>query len=100
MTNLEKLEANDRREEIFARDNWTCRICGKPLRAGIPQLAHRIAATQANIKKYGREIIYHSLNMWSTCSLDCNSHCNIGNRPVERELLIDEILAAIDRGEK
>jgi hypothetical protein len=102
MTNLEKLEANDKREEIFSRDNWTCQSCGKSIYThGTPQLAHKICKSKANLKKYGSEIINHSLNLVSVCSIGaCNDKWNCDKNIIEKEKLIDEILAAIDRGEK
>jgi 5-methylcytosine-specific restriction endonuclease McrA len=99
MTNLEKMEANEQREAIFARDNWTCRICGKPIRLGQAQLAHRIASTKNNIAKYGNDVIFHSQNMWSVCSLDCNSHANIGNNPMACAYLVEEIHDAMNKEE-
>jgi 5-methylcytosine-specific restriction endonuclease McrA len=99
MTDYQKFKANEKRDEIFRRDHYTCQICGKSVYEGIPQLAHRIAATKSNISKYGREVIYHSLNMVSVESLYCNSRCNIGNRPIETEKLVQDIRNAIKKPE-
>ena len=34
MTARAKLEANDRREELFAAVGYRCVVCGRPLRQG------------------------------------------------------------------
>lgn len=85
------LDDEEKRLEIFERDKWTCQVCGKWLREGVPQLAHRIAQTKANIRKYGKEVIHHPLNLVSVCSLRCNSACNIGFNRIECERLIGDI---------
>jgi hypothetical protein len=88
-----KLDMQEQRLNIFIRDHWLCRVCGKPIvgNDNLPQLAHRIAQTKANLRKYGADVIHHPLNMMSVCSLRCNSACNIGNRPGEVAELINQI---------
>ena len=84
MNNRDKFYANERREAIFQRDGYTCRICGLPIRQhGTPQLAHRIAQTKANIKRYGKEVIHHDDNLWSTCSLECNARAMVNHSEAE-----------------
>lgn len=97
MKQSKKLEANDKRQTIFERDGYRCHNCGKSIYAnGTPQLAHRICKSNANINKYGENIIHHPLNLLSACCLKCNDAANIGNNPVAREALIDTIWEAID----
>lgn len=55
-----------------------CEICGKPLSMGQKQIAHCIAQTQTNEKKYGTFFVQHPLNYKLVCSLECNQVCNIG----------------------
>jgi hypothetical protein len=86
MTALEKLEANERKEYEIATQG-ICPVCGRSLRAGIPQYAHKIAKTKANITRYGKEVINHRYNMVLVCSLECNSACNVGGKPKEAERL-------------
>lgn len=101
LTGSQKLDAIEAKEKILERDGYECRICGKSVYInGVPQLAHRIGQGVQQRKKYGDAIIYHSLNMWSTCSLECNAKADITRKTEERELLLDEILNAIDKGEK
>ena len=101
LSGSEKLDAQEQRKRIFERDGYKCRICGKSIYIyGTQQLAHRIGQGIQQRKKYGDEIIYHSLNMWSVCSLECNAKADITRKTVEREALIDEIFEAIDKGEQ
>jgi hypothetical protein len=78
---------------IFARDNWTCQVCGKMLIDGIPQLAHRINQSKMYLKKYGKEIIHHDLNMISVCSLKCNIAVSIYGK----DKLIDDLVKKIKK---
>jgi len=94
---MNRLDKDDIRRAIFKRDRWTCQNCRKSVYAcGTPQLAHRIADTKLNRKKYGNEIIDHLLNRWATCCLYCNGKMNIGFNRVESEKLADKILAQME----
>lgn len=94
---MDELEKKDERVAIFKRDRWTCQACGRSVYIhGSPQLAHAIANTKANRKKYGSEIIDHPLNRKAVCCLKCNDKMNIGFNPVESEKLVDRILAQIE----
>ena len=89
--NREQFEANEKRERIFESAGWKCGSCGGNIRDGIPQLAHRIAATKSALKKYGKAVIHHELNLVPACSLRCNAIQNIGFIPDEVSELVDEI---------
>lgn len=95
MIQSEKLEAQEKRQDIFERDSWTCVICGKPLSDGVAQLAHGISKSKCNIKKYGESVINHPLNLFSVESLKCNSKCNIGMNPVKTNELVEKIRDAM-----
>lgn len=89
MTERERVEALEQREEIFERDGYICQHCGLSIyQHGTPQLAHRIAQSKMNLKKYGKAVIHHPLNMASVCSLYCNDAMNIGMNPVKTEKLV------------
>jgi len=92
MTVRKKLEANELRETIFARDNWTCQACGGLARVhGTPQLAHRISKSKMNLRKYGEAIINHPLNLVTVCSSRCNDAVNIGFNPEKVKDLLRQI---------
>lgn len=99
MTARQKLEAEEKRQEIFARDGYLCRECGRSVHAfGTAQLAHRIAQTKSNKAKYGLEVIHHPLNLASVCSLRCNDAQNIGFNPEACRELVEEIKKEIELG--
>lgn len=93
---MNKVKMEDERVAIFERDNYRCQNCQKSVFSkGTPQLAHRIANTVANRKKYGDCVIDHPLNRVATCTLYCNGKMNIGNKPREAEELADKIRDAL-----
>lgn len=90
------LDREEERAAIYNRDGGCCVVCGDPAPWGTFHLAHSIADTKANRRKYGDEIIDHPLNRAVTCPHH-NDARNIGHNPVACETLIDEILAEIDK---
>jgi len=92
------LDREAEREAIFAAALYRCEVCRMPVnRYGTAQLAHRIPATVANLKKYGAEIIHHRLNLAPVCGLRCNDAVLIGGDPQAREELVDRILAVKEK---
>jgi hypothetical protein len=100
VTGREKQDAIELRELLFSAADWRCIHCGGHIRAhGTPQLAHRIAQSKANLKKYGSEVIHHPLNVVPVCQVEpCNSALNIGNRPEEVKALVATIEASLAFG--
>ena len=49
-----------------------CQVCGQRL-SGPGQLAHRIAKSKPNIKKYGLAIVDAPANLALVCGLRCNA---------------------------
>ena len=97
VTARQKLEAEEKRQEIFARDGYLCQECAKSIYVyNTPQLAHRIAQTKGNKAKYGLEVIHHPLNLVSVCSLRCNDAQNIGFNPEACRALVEEIKKEIE----
>jgi len=93
------------RKKILVRDFYTCQKCGK---SGSTQVAHRIhKGKESNryIKNfvynhYGIEltrafvdeaILNHPDNLALACSLSCNDSFNIFYKPVQRDILIQQI---------
>ena len=85
------------RARLYARSQGFCEACGKPLYEGF-QLAHVIPQTKHNLKKYGKEVIHHDLNLKVVCSLKCNSAVlkNLATHPVEGQELIEKIKKEIN----
>lgn len=91
MTAREKLEAEDKKLDIFIKRCATCETCGKRLLYTESQLAHRIPKSKMYLKKYGKEIIHHTKNLALVCGLECNSAVNISNNPMAVVELVKEI---------
>ena len=77
--------------EILERDNFTCLVCGKTAQ----HIAHGLSRSKLNLKKYGDDIVNHSYNLHSVCSLNCNSKCNIDNNPEKIKEIIEKIKESI-----
>lgn len=79
---MNRLEKEEERQRIFAAYGYECVVCGESvMKYGTPQLAHQIADTKANKKKWGKAVIDDPLNRLPVCGLKCNDKCNIGNNP-------------------
>lgn len=75
MTGEQRLQ----REQALERSCGVCFICGKPLKDGQMQYAHRIPQKEMYIKKYGSWVIDHTLNGELVCSLPCNQSVDVGS---------------------
>lgn len=89
------IEALEERRAIYLRDGGQCQSCGKRVAFDAFQLAHRIANTVANRKKWGAKVIDHPLNRVVTCPCArCNDGQNIGNNRGASARLVAEIEVA------
>ena len=68
----------DQRQQAQGRSGGVCYICGKPLKDGQMQYAHRIGNTEVNRKKYGSFFIDSTYNGELVCSLGCNASLDVG----------------------
>jgi len=90
MTERERFNIYEAKILIFNRDEYKCQYpdCNKPS----VYLAHRIAQSKSNIKRYGKEIIHNYKNMISVCENQShNDYFNIGYKPDEVKDLLNEI---------
>lgn len=72
----------DEKDDILSRDGYKC--CYPACNERAIFLAHRIAQTKGNIKKYGEDRIHHRYNLVSVCeNPNHNDYFNIGNKPVK-----------------
>lgn len=71
-------EQKTQREQAQGRSGGVCYICGKPLKDGQMQYAHRIGNTEVNRKKYGSFFIDSTYNGELVCSLGCNASVDVG----------------------
>ena len=83
MNELKTEAQREQRRYALAISGGVCEVCGRPLRDGQPQGAHRIGNTKANRAKYGDMVIDHPFNVGYTCSLKCNAALDISRNPAE-----------------
>jgi len=99
MTALEKIEANERKQQYHLLAKGKCYFCGKSISLTQAQLAHRIP--KGYVKKYGEAVIHHPYNLRITCDR-CNSKALLDPKthPLEAQKLVDEINANLFSKEK
>jgi len=88
--------SQDEREALYNRARGHCQTCGKPVAFGAFELAHCIAATKANRRRYGAAVIDHPLNKRVTCPGRCNSRQNCGGDPAACAAIVREIKEATE----
>lgn len=102
-----QIDIQESREQILARDLYTCQRCWMAPGIENLQIAHRIKQGSGSIKhiqlfwkiyfdryiskNYAEEILHHPLNLVTTCSESCNSSFNIFFSPVKVEKLLKRI---------
>ncbi len=92
MREKDKFDAIEKKEQILAKAGYQCGCCGRPATS----LAHRIAKTKSNLKKYGAEVIHHEYNLVAVCeSPACNDSVNIGNNPAMVERVVRRALRVL-----
>ena len=79
---------------------YACEVCGRDVRQGQEQLAHRIHARRGKRQKRGKyelsaDILNHPLNLAYVCSLKCNSAVLIDKKIELKNKLIQEIKACM-----
>ena len=87
-------EQKEQRIKAQGRSGGVCYICGKPLKDGQMQYAHRIPQKEMFIKKYGSWVIDHTLNGELVCSLSCNQSLDCGSSYGNHLDVIADILIA------
>lgn len=65
-----KFEANERKQQRIIDSRNICEVCGKGFPSSSLQLSHIIEASKANIKLFGKEVMYHDDIM----KLACDKH--------------------------
>jgi hypothetical protein len=76
----------------YTEQDGNCGHCGNELeRPYDAELAHRIPQTKLNLKKFGKKVIHHDINLVLVCSKRCNSGVLIDNKPVRKAQVISQI---------
>ena len=90
-----KFETHEERIQLYEKSNGICQYCRRLVDINSFTVAHRIANTKSNRKKYGNEIIDHPLNKAVTHPGNCNDGMNIGMNPVKCRALAMRIKATL-----
>jgi len=98
MTEIEKIDAIEKKYQIINKRSRRCEVCGFAHPA--LQLAHRIPKTKYNLETYGKKVIHHPLNLVVTCPGACNDSVlmNFASQPIEARKLVERIKTAIKTG--
>lgn len=89
MNELDRFLAAEQKAAIIEAQGGLCAVCGA---APAIFLAHRIPQTKANLRRYGRAVIHHSLNLVGVCSNPaCNDRVLIDGKPEEKRRLLAQI---------
>jgi tRNA/tmRNA/rRNA uracil-C5-methylase (TrmA/RlmC/RlmD family) len=93
MTERERIEVAETKIRKCQEQGNKCGVCGKPITPYNLQLAHKVEKSKANLKKYGKQIIHHPMNLVAVCSLKCNDAVLLSPKthPIEANELIEEI---------
>jgi hypothetical protein len=78
-----RIEVYEERLAIHARDRGICQTCGEPVSVNHFEVAHKIANSVANRKRYGDEVVDSPVNKATTHRGRCNSGQNCGNNPMK-----------------
>ena len=90
MTNLEKIEAEEAKQQRIQDNNYCCEVCHKRFGYSELQLAHIIPKHGNYIKRFGVAVIHHHDNIVLTCG-KCNSSVMLSPDTLQGEKLIKSI---------
>jgi 5-methylcytosine-specific restriction endonuclease McrA len=86
MTFYEKEAAEEQKQRIYIEQHGRCASCGKPVKYSEAEAAHVIPKHKWLIKKYGKDVIHHRLNLRITHQGACN----------DKVMIMPESLPALD----
>ena len=81
MTDRQRLAIHEERLAIYNRDGGICQACGLPVNINSFEVAHRIANSVCNAKRFGRSVIDSPHNKACTHRGRCNDAMNCGFKP-------------------
>jgi len=98
VTEREQADLIETRKAVYARERGICETCGKHLKWGEFELAHRIPQNKTMLRIYGPEVVHHPRNLALTCkNAACNDGVSISNHPIEIAEMVREIREGLNR---
>ncbi len=91
-TERQRFINHEERIELYLRDSGICQTCNSPVSIDDFEIAHKIANTKANLKRWGKSVIDSPKNKATTHRGACNSAQNIGFNPEKSKALAEEIM--------
>lgn len=89
----------DKTRHVQRRDNYSCRICGKPCNGKWQSKAHLLGQGKLQRKLHGSQIIDSVDCVVLTCSLECNKKADL-SRNTEAVASLKQIFKLEDEQEK
>jgi hypothetical protein len=77
----DNFDLQEERDEMYYAARGICASCSEPINYSSFEIAHKIANTLANRKRYGDAVIDSRHNKAVTHRGSCNSRQNCGNNP-------------------
>ena len=92
-TERQKFDLHEERLALYSRDQGICQFCGLPVGINEFQVAHRIAQTKTNYRKFGKTVIDSPLNKAITHPGRCNDGMNCGFNPAKCQEIVSLVEA-------
>lgn len=89
----ESIAITEQKLAMLNSRGWQCEVCGKAVTLESCQLGHIIPKYKYLVKRYGKAVIHHPLNMKIVCGNTCNDA--VMRKPATNPIYTDELIALI-----
>ena len=88
---MNPIDRFDERLYIYHLYHGICQGCGEPLAFDETELAHCIARSKMNIRKYGKNVVNSRENLRPTHRGRCNDLQNCGFNPAKCAIIVRQV---------